>query len=209
MTRYINLMQADMLPGHGRLQLPAFTLVLTLSLVGCAAWIAYSWTEQQRLQTELTEWQQQAERSEQALSEARSFSPELEDEATLIQENALLMQQKNARETAYSGLATQLGESARGFSTPLSQLSDIDFDGLWLSRIELRDSQNHLGLIGFARQPGLVPRYLGELEGSVFQGISIQNLNIEQAEDDDSLWRFVLADSAGIEAALNDREATP
>ncbi|WP_028669215.1 PilN domain-containing protein [Saccharospirillum impatiens] len=205
MTRHINLMQADMLPGHGRLQLPAFMGVLVLALVGSAAWIALSWHQQQRLQDDLADWQQQVARSEQALRQARSVSPQLDTEAALIQENAELTRQKNARETAYSGLATQLGESARGFSTPLAQLSDIDFDGLWLSHIELRNSQQHLGLAGFARQPGLVPRYLSQLEGSVFRGISIQNLNIEQAPDDPSLWRFTLADSANVGAALNRR----
>lgn len=207
MTRYINLMQADMLPGHGRLQLPTFATVLMLALVGSSGWVALSWQQQTSLQSELADWQQRAARSEQALQQARSASPLLGTEAALIQENAELTRQKNARETAYSGLATQLGESARGFSTPLSQLSDIDFDGLWLSRIELRNSQQHLGLAGFARQPGLVPRYLSQLEGSVFRGISIQNLNIEQAPDDDALWRFTLADSANVGAALSDGES--
>lgn len=207
MTRYINLMQADMLPGHGRLQLPTFATVLMLVLVGSSGWVALSWQQQNSLQSELADWQQRAARSEQALQQARSASPLLGTEAALVQENAELTRQKNARETAYSGLATQLGESARGFSTPLSQLSDIDFDGLWLSRIELRNSQQHLGLAGFTRQPGLVPRYLSQLEGSVFRGISIQNLNIEQAPDDDALWRFTLADSANVGTALSDGES--
>lgn len=206
MTRYINLMQADMLPGHGRLQLPTFVVVLLLTLIGSAAGIALSWQHHNRLQAELADWQQRAARSEQALQQARSVNPQLDTEAALIQENAELTREKNARESAYSGLATQLGASARGFSTPLTQLSAIDFDGLWLSRIELRNSQQSLGLAGYARQPGLVPRYLSQLEGSVFRGISIQNLNIEQTPDDDSLWRFSLADSARVDAALNNRE---
>lgn len=208
MTRYINLMQADMLPGHGRLQLPTFATVLLLALVGSAGWVALSWQQQNRLQSELAEWQQRAARSEQTLQQARSVNPQLDTEAALIQENAELTREKNARETAYSGLATQLDASASGFSTPLTQLSAIDFDGLWLNRIELRNSQQSLGLAGYARQPGLVPRYLSQLEGSVFRGISIQNLNIEQAPEDDTLWRFTLADSASVDAALNNGEAS-
>ncbi|WP_394169942.1 hypothetical protein [Saccharospirillum alexandrii] len=206
MTRHINLMQAGMLPGHGRLQLPTFAAVLLLALMGSAGWIALSWQQQNSLQSELADWQQRAARSEQALQQARSVNPQLDTEAALIQENAELTREKNARETAYSGLATQLGASARGFSTPLTQLSAIDFDGLWLSRIELRNSQQSLGLAGYARQPGLVPRYLSQLEGSVFRGISIQNLNIEQTPDDDTLWRFSLADTASVDAALNNGE---
>lgn len=206
MTRYINLMQADMLPGHGRLQLPTFALVLALALTGSAIWIGFSWYQQQRLQAELADWQQRAARSEQALQQTRSVNPQLDTEAALSLENAELTREKRLLESAYSGLASQLGESARGFSTPLSQLSNIDFDGLWLSHIELRNSQQHLGLAGYTRQPGLVPRYLSQLEGSVFRGISIQNLNIKQAPDDDSLWRFTLADSANVDAALSDTE---
>ncbi|MEX2320509.1 MAG: PilN domain-containing protein [Saccharospirillum sp.] len=207
MTRHINLMQADMLPGHGRLQLPTFATALTLTLLGSAAWIALSWHQQQSLQAELADWQQRAARSELALQQTRSVNPQLDTEAALSQENAELSREKSLRESAYSGLATQLGEAARGFSTPLSQLSNIDFDGLWLSRIELRNSQQHLGLAGYTRQPGLVPRYLSQLEGSVFRGISIQNLNIEQAPDNENLWRFTLADSANVDAALSDGEA--
>lgn len=208
MTRHINLMQADMLPGHGRLQLPTFAAALALTLFGSAAWIALSWHQQQSLQTELADWQQRTARSELALQQTRSVNPQLDTEAALSQENAELSREKSLRESAYSGLATQLGEAARGFSTPLSQLSNIDFEGLWLSRIELRNSQQHLGLAGYTRQPGLVPRYLSQLEGSVFRGISIQNLNIEQAPDNDNLWRFTLADSANVDAALSDGEAS-
>ncbi|MEX0623480.1 hypothetical protein [Saccharospirillum sp.] len=208
MTRHINLMQADMLPGHGRLQLPTFATALTLTLLGSAAWIALSWHQQQSLQAELADWQQRAARSELALQQTRSVNPQLDTEAALSQENAKLSQEKSLRESAYNGLATQLGEAARGFSTPLSQLSNIDFDDLWLNRIELRNSQQHLGLAGYTRQPGLVPRYLSQLEGSVFRGISIQNLNIEQVPDNDNLWRFTLADSASVDAALSDGEAS-
>jgi hypothetical protein len=209
MTRYINLMQPDMLPGHGRLQLPAFILVVLITIVGCAGWLTVAWYQQQSLQTELAIWQQQQTRSEQALAQTRSINPQLDTEAALRLENAELTREKNRRESSYSGLATQLDEASLGFSTPLAQLSNYDLDGLWLNRIELRNSQQHLGLTGFTRQPGLVPRYLSQLEGSVFSGITIQNLNIEQTRDDAGLWRFTLADSAIGQAALTGGDSTP
>jgi hypothetical protein len=53
-----------------------------------------------------------------------------------------------------------------------------------------------------------VPRYLSQLEGSVYRGISIQNLNIEQSIDDRGLWRFTLADSVIGEEALGIRETS-
>jgi hypothetical protein len=209
MTRYINLMQSDMLPGHGRLQLPAFAMALLITVIGCAGWLTFAWYQQHSLQAELATWQQQQLGSEQALQQMRSINPQLDTEAALRLENAELTREKNRRESAYSGLATQLGEASLGFSTPLAQLSNYDLDGLWLNRIELRNSQQHLGLTGFTRQPGLVPRYLSQLEGSVFSGITIQNLNIEQTKDNANLWRFTLADSTIGQAALADGETTP
>jgi hypothetical protein len=208
MTRHINLMQADMLPGHSRVQLPMFATVLLLALIGSGAWMALTWHLHQTLRADLAQGQQAAARSEQALQQAGKVDPTLATEASLIQANAELTRQRNRRESAFSGLSTQLGESSRGFSTPLTQLSNYDLDGLWLSQIELRNSQQHLGLAGFTRQPGLVPRYLSQLEGSVYRGISIQNLNIEQSIDDQGLWRFTLADSVIGEEALGIRETS-
>jgi hypothetical protein len=208
MTRHINLMQPDMRPGQGRLQLPTFVMVLLLTVIGCAGWITFAWYQQQSLQADLANWQQQQARSEQALQQTRSISPQLDTEAELRLENAELTREKNRRESAYSGLSTQLDEASLGFSTPLAQLSSYDLDGLWLNRIELRNGQQHLGLAGFTRQPGLVPRYLSQLQGSVFSGITIQNLNIEQTEDDADLWQFTLADSAIGQDALGTGEAT-
>lgn len=195
MTRHINLMQPDILPGYGRWQVPAFTVALLVVLVGGAGFVGYHWNLHQNLLDETGYWQSQVHSSRQRLNDFRRANPTMASEADLLLENERLETRLGEREAALSGLANQLDVSAQGFSEPLASLSDYDLDGIWLTRIELRDSRAHLGLTGFARDPGLVPRYLAQLEGSVFEGLSIRNLSIQQAPDDDRLWRFNIADS--------------
>jgi len=195
MTRHINLMQPDILPGFGPWQVPAFLIALLLVIVGAAGYTGYHWNLRQTLLDETGYWQSQVQNSQQRLNDFRRENPSMASEADLLLENERLTTRLGERQAALSGLADQLDVSAQGFSKPLASLSDYDLEGIWLTRIELRDSQAHLGLEGFARDPGLVPRYLGQLEGSVFEGLSIQNLNIRQAQDDDALWRFSIADS--------------
>lgn len=195
MTRHINLMQTDILPGYGRWQVPAFTVAILLTLCAAAGYIGYHWQLHQNLLDESAYWQTQVQNSQQRLSDFRRANPEMASEADLVADNESLTNQLQERRTALSGLAEQLDVSSQGFFAPLTQLSDHDLDGIWLTRIELRDSRAHMGLEGVARDPGLVPRYLGQLEDSVFNGLSIQNLNIQQSAQDDATWRFSIADS--------------
>lgn len=203
MTRHINLMQADMRPGHGRVQLPAFIIVLTLTLIGCGLIAGYHWWVQRSLITQTQHWQARVDTSAQKLRTFRQANPAMASEADLMQENQLLTEQLRQRESALSGLAEQLGEASQGFSEPLASLSSHDLEGIWLSRIVLQDSRKHLNLEGFARQPDLIPRYLSQLEGSVFEGLSIQNLSIQQAPNDKTLWRFSIADTVEVPAGTS------
>ena len=205
MTRHINLMQPDILPGYGRWQVPTFISALLLILIGAAGYGGYHWNLRQTLLDETGYWQSQVQNSQQRLNDFRRENPSMASEADLLQENETLTTRLDERQTALSGLADQLDVSAQGFSEPLASLSNYDLDGIWLTRIELRDSRAHLGLEGFARGPGLVPRYLGQLEGSIFEGLSIQNLNIRQARDDEALWRFTISDSV-VGATLDSKQ---
>lgn len=205
MTRHINLLQPDMLPGHGRVQLPTFLVTLLLTLVACGLYAGYHWSVKQSLLDETGRWQTRVQDSAQRLREFREANPAMASEADLLARNQQLSERLSERENALSGLADQLGGGSRGFATPLKSLSEYDLEGIWLSRIELRDSQQHLGLRGFARQPGLVPRYLSQLEGSVFEGLNIQDLTIQQVPDDEALWQFSIDDRVGA-SLTNNRE---
>lgn len=193
MTRHINLMQADMLPGYGPGQLPTYLVTLALTLVACVLYAGYHWTIQRSLEADIEQWQSRVETSANQLRTFRQNHPAMASEAELMHENQELAEQLAQREATFSGLTSQLGTAAQGFSQPLASLSDYDIDGVWLSRIVLRDSREHLSLDGFARRPEMIPQYLDQLEGTVFDGLTIQNLTIQQA-DTQSLWRFSLSD---------------
>lgn len=194
MTRHINLMQPDMLPGHGRVQLPTYLVALSLTLLGCLSLIGYHWSMQRSMAAEIQQWEAKVDTSSKRLTDFQRENPTMIDEAELMQENKTLNTQLRQRKEALSGLNDQLGEAAQGFAQPLATLSDYDLDGLWLTRIVLRDSQQHLNLEGFARQPNLIPQYLDQLQGSIFDGLGIQNMSIKQTSNNDSLWQFYLAD---------------
>lgn len=201
MTRHVNLMQADMRPGHGRVQLPTFIVILTLTLMGCGLIAGYHWSMLRSLTAQAQQWQARVDTSAQKLRTFRQANPAMASEADLMQKNQFLTEQLRRRENALSGLAEQLGEASQGFSEPLASLSSHDLEGIWLSRIILQDSRKHLNLEGFARQPDLIPHYLSQLEGSVFEGLSIQNLSIQQAPNDKTLWRFSIADTLDLPTA--------
>lgn len=208
MTRHINLMAADILPGFGRWQLPAFVVATLVTLLVSGLYTYYQWSERQDLLEDIAFWQQEVLTSQQRLQDFRRANPAMASETELQKENERLKLRLKERETALSGLATQLDISAQGFSRSLANLSSYDLEGIWLTRIQLRDSSAHLGLEGFTRNPGLVPRYLAQLEGSVFEGISIRNLNIQQAgEESSNLWRFSIADTPAAGATPAPGEA--
>ncbi len=197
MTRHINLMQPDILPGFGRWQVPSFIAAVLVTLIISGLYTLYQWNERQELLDETAYWQGEVVTSQQRLQDFQRANPSMASETELQKENETLKTRLKERESALSGLATQLDISAQGFSQSLANLSNYDLDGIWLTHIQLRDSSAHLGLEGFTRDPGLVPRYLAQLEGSVFDGLSIRNLNIQQAgEEADNLWRFSIADTA-------------
>lgn len=205
MTRHINLMQADILPGQGPIQLPVLVLAVSAALLAGGAYLGFhAWTAAQ-LSAETSDWQQQVDDSQRELHRLRQSMPGLASEQQLRAENEALLDRLAERQAEFSGLTNQFDTASSGFATPLDSLAKHDLDGLWLTRIELRNSHSHLELEGLARRPGLIPLYLGQLEGAVFQGLSIRNLNIEQ--QDDQLWRFAIAETLDSGEAEAETEA--
>lgn len=200
MTRHINLLQPDILPGQGRLQLPAFITATALALLIGLGYLAYHALTAQLLQSRIRQLQSQVDDSALQLHRLRQTYPSIASEAELRTANETLQVQVQARRQELLGLTSQLDTAASGFAGPLRSLSKHDLNGLWLTHIELRNSHSHLALKGMARQPNLIPRYLGQLESEVFQGLSIRNLNIEQS--DDQLWRFSIAETLDTPDAL-------
>ncbi|WP_108126049.1 PilN domain-containing protein [Saccharospirillum mangrovi] len=202
MTRHINLMTPDMRPGQGRVQLPLFTAVLALTLVAGFVYLGVHAVIGLTIERRIDSAQQRVDASALELHRLRQNYPSIASEADLRANNETLQTRLTARREELHGLTNQIDTVASGFARPLASLSDHDLDGLWLTRIELRDSHSHLELEGMARQPNLIPRYLGQLESSVFQGLSIRNLSIEQSGT--NLWRFTMAETLDTPKGLEE-----
>lgn len=202
MTRHINLMTPDMRPGQGPVQLPLFVAVIALTLLAGGLYLGIHALVGATLQHNIDTAQQQVDASALALHRMRQNYPSIASEAELRANNETLQERLNTRRDELRGLTSQIDTAASGFARPLASLSEHDLDGLWLTRIELRDSHSHLELEGMARQPNLIPRYLGQLEGEVFQGLSIRNLSIDQSAD--NLWRFSMAETLDTPPSLEE-----
>lgn len=197
MTRHINLMRTSILPGQGRVQLPAFVLGIALTLVMGFGYLGYQLMTAALLQQHISSAQLNVEDSAQQLRDLRESFPGIGSEAELRTRYQSLQSRLMAQRSKLQGLGNQLDSATSGFARPLSSLTQHGLDGFRLTRIELRNSHSQLQLEGITRQPKLIPRYLDQLEGEVFAGLNIGNLDIEQSSDE--LWRFRIAEKREVE----------
>jgi len=198
MTRQVNLLSDDLLPGFGMVQLPIFLIAALLTLIAAAGWVGASLMARQALLAEELQWRTTESRSLEQLNQFRQQYPVLNNETELLGINQQLANQlQTARET-YSGLANQIENAIEGFHTTLVQLADYDLDGLWLDSIALKDGQRFFSLDGFVRNPELIPQYLDQLGQSSFGGISIDQLAVAKSTDQANLWRFTLSNQRKV-----------
>jgi Tfp pilus assembly protein PilN len=79
-----------------------------------------------------------------------------------------------------------------GFAPLLAGLADRHIQGLWLTRIRMREGGQLLRLEGLAQEQTQVPRYLASLSGSpALQGREFAQLQVQR--EDSGLLRFSLA----------------
>lgn len=201
MTKQVNLVSADLLPGYGPVQLPVFVFVFIGSVICALIWIASAYDTRAKLIEEQKIWQQTSNSQQQALASYQSLHPEMFNEDELEQRNVTLTADLNLRRTTLQDLANQLENSIEGFTGPLNQLSDYDVNGLWLETIHLRNGQRSFSLTGFAQTPELIPEYIAQLGQSDFKGISIQQLSVQKEENRRGLWRFSLSNDKQIDIA--------
>jgi hypothetical protein len=193
MTRQINLLRDDLLPGYGKMQLPVFVGAVLISLLLAGAWVGLSLLARQGLLSEQQQWQAEAVSSLERLKQFRQRYPALTNASQLSSINLQLAGQlQTARET-YSGLTNQVENAIEGFHTPLIHLAEQDIDGLWLNAIALKDGQRFFSLDGFVRNPELIPQYLDRLGRSSFGGIGIDQLALAKSPGRSNLWRFTLS----------------
>ena len=192
MTKQVNLVSSDLLPGYGPVQVPSFVLVFVIALICAALWLFSAFDTRAQLLSEQTIWQQNAKNQQRALETYQKMHPEMHNQEQLEQRNIALTADLNLRRTTLQDLANQLENAIEGFTQPLLQLSDYDVQGLWLDTIQLKDGRRSFSLTGFAQTPELIPEYLSQLGQSDFKGISIQQLSVEKEIEQKQLWRFSL-----------------
>ncbi|MBU2863498.1 PilN domain-containing protein [Reinekea forsetii] len=201
MTKQVNLVSADLLPGYGPVQLPVFIWVFLASLICAVLWVLSAYNTRAELTAEQMIWKNSASNQQQALVSYQSLHPEMFNEEQLEQLNVSLTADLNLRRTTLQDLADQLENSIEGFTSPLKQLSDYDVNGLWLETIHLRNGQRSFSLTGFAQTPELIPDYIAQLGNSEFKGISIQQLSVQKEANQRGLWRFSLSNDKQIDMA--------
>ncbi|MFQ3229354.1 hypothetical protein [Reinekea sp.] len=200
MTKQVNLVSSDLLPGYGPVQLPIFILIFCVSLVCAALWVFSAYDTRAQHLEEKAMWQQTAKNQLAALEAYQKLHPKLHNQDQLEQRNIVLTDELNLRRTTLQDLADQLENAIEGFTRPLLQLSDYDVQGLWLDTIQLKDGKRSFNLIGFAQTPELIPEYLAQLGQSDFKGITIQQLSVEKEVAQNQLWRFGLTNDKNLNA---------
>ncbi len=201
MTKQVNLLKPNMLPGFGPVQVPMFLLIILVAIILGCGWAYWTWSIRQSLLAEEQSWINTLNQRTEALNRFKVQFPNVNNEAALrIEHETLQTELRLVRET-YTGLANQLENAIDGFHTPLLQLNDYDLQGLWLDKISLKDGQRYFLLEGYSRDPSLIPIYLDQLGQSTFGGISIKTLNMSK-QDETNLWQFTLSNQR-TEAAEN------
>jgi Tfp pilus assembly protein PilN len=90
-----------------------------------------------------------------------------------------------------------------GFAPLLAGLAEQHTDGLWLTRIHLRDGGQQMRLEGLAQEQTQLPRYLASLSGSpALQGREFAELQVRR--EDSGLLRFSLASEIEIEEPVDE-----
>lgn len=169
-------------------------MLLGLAVLACLLAVHGGWTA----------WHSHA--GAQALAQAEQRSRQVEAELLARQANfqepqldARLSEQLSELESGNQRLKLLadhlLSLEARhrqGFAPLLAGLADQHIDGLWLTRIHLRDGGRQMRLEGLAQEQTLLPRYLASLSGSpALQGREFAELQVRR--EDSGLLRFSLA----------------
>ena len=85
----------------------------------------------------------------------------------------------------------------RGFSAHFTALARQQLDGLWLTRVEIRD--DGIELVGAAELGELVPRYLQRLGSeAAFAGTEFARLQLSRGDERDAPVEFEVSTSAAV-----------
>lgn len=183
-------------------QLRAGLLLLLGLMLVHGAW--QGWTLQRQGAAVATA-QQQAQTAESELSAARASFREPQLDPGLPQELARFESGNQQLQRLGAHLQVLDQERSQGFVAPLQALAERHPEGLWLTRIALRQGGTAMRLEGLSQDQELLPRYLQSLgRSATFEGRQFAQFNLQR--DAAGLLRFSLGSRVEGEEAGDEHE---
>ena len=168
----------------------ATTMLQTLALIAALMLLMYAFSHWQLQQLEQENAQLQAQQRDltaqvTALSrdlQARPESRELRTEADA------LLRELDLKRDLFDLMRNRATARTDGFSESFAGLARQHVDGLWLTGVELRNSEvRHVALRGMTSRAELVPQLVKQLGAEpAFQGLRFRHLRVFQPEGRDS-----------------------
>lgn len=169
MNQQVNLYLPELRPRRdwltaSRLRVVVLTLVVIMAAIsGYDYWrLSRLESEQSALQASVTEQVNETERLEREVAQRSGnerLQRELETRQTRLQRSRNLLE----------FLENTRPGNTEGFSSMMKDLSRASFEGLWLTEILIRQGGSSVMLRGAARQPAMVPDFIGRLSNGESQ----------------------------------------
>ncbi len=189
----INLYQsASANEGEGPSMIVIAALVGVVAL-GCISDYGSLLWSKYKLSSELKEAEASAGKIEQQLASFKADYREPVLDETLPKQLAKKQQDNALFTRAMAYVQTQLDTASKGFGNGLQALAEHHTDGIWLTRIDLRQGGTQISLSGMTSEADTIPKYFGGLSQSdVFKGQRFTGLDIRRDEKQSSLLSFSL-----------------
>lgn len=120
--------------------------------------------------------------------------------AKMVADPALVQQEQYLRDALQlkyqflAALQAQGDTHQEHFSEVLTGLSNMEVDGIWLTRIQLQSPGPQLSLTGLTARAKALPEYLAALNRqTVFSGTSFRMLDLERAGPDSRYLTFTVS----------------
>lgn len=153
----------------------------------------FSWLDKNELDKQLHTLSKQHDQLAQQLEKLSGLNNDAEV-VQLQQSVRGLEAELTVRQATMSSIKAEGAANSVGFSLHLQGFARQHFEGLWLTAIDLAEGGQRIGLEGFAGEPAMVPRYIGNLSNEkIFAGTEFDVFNLQRAEDNAALAFAVTA----------------
>lgn len=190
----INLYTQDLRPKKTVLPLSQIVAITAVLLVILVASTVYYRGQVTALEAKIVPGQQQVDQLQQQVANIEVKLQATQQDASLVEHNALLNKRVIARKQLISMLDSVVMANRYPFSNLLTGLAQHRVDRLWLTRIQFSEGGRSVGLRGKTLQAEAVPHYLQMLRGeSLFLGRTFNLFQLTSDEENDAILHFTLS----------------